>query len=162
MAPSPIAGRCREEEGSVSEKSNREVVERYVQAMLERDLDGMDQLRHPDYVSEYPQSGERIRGPKNARAILEHYPGGLPPAANPVLRGGEDRWVTTPVGTLLRVTGTGDQYFGLFTVVYPGDPRPWNCATDIELRDGKVLKETIVFGAPFDAPAWRANWVERM
>lgn len=28
-------------------------------------------------------------------------------------------------------------------------------------RDGKVLHETQYFADPFDAPAWRAQWVER-
>jgi hypothetical protein len=146
----------------VSEKSNREVVERCIRAVVERDLDMLDQLRHPDYVEEYPQSGERIRGIKNARAILETYPGGLPPAEKVVVKGGEDQWVTTPIGTLLRITGTGDVYTALFTAVYPGDPRPWHVMGILELRDGKVAKATLVFGAPFEAPAWRAQWVERM
>lgn len=146
----------------MSEKSNREVVERAVRAVVERDLDTLDQLRHQDYVEEWPQSGERIRGSKNARAILESYPGGLPPAEKVALKGGEDQWVVTPVGTLLRITGTGDVYTAFFTAVYPGDPRPWHCMGIVELRDGKVAKQTVVFGAPFDPPAWRSKWVERM
>ena len=31
----------------------------------------------------------------------------------------------------------------------------------IELRDGKVVKETDYYAQPFEAPAWRARWVER-
>lgn len=146
----------------MSEKSNRDVVERYMRAIVERDLDTQDQLRHPDYVAEYPQSGERIRGIKNARAILDNYPGGLPPAQNLAVRGSEDRWVSTPVGTLLRIAGTGDVYTTLWTGIYSGDPRPWHVMGILELRDGKVAKETLVFGAPFDPPAWRAQWVERI
>ena len=146
----------------MSQKSNREVVERYVRAIVERDLDTQDQLRHADYVAEYPQSGERIRGVKSARSILDNYPGGLPPAQRLDVKGSEDRWITTPVGTLLRITGTGDVYTALWTAVYPGDARPWHVMGIIELRDGKVTKETALFGAPFDAPAWRAQWVERI
>jgi ketosteroid isomerase-like protein len=146
----------------VSEKTNREIIERYVRAVIEQDLEVLRELRHADYVAEWPQSGERIRGAANAHAINANYPGGLPPTEHAVVKGEEDRWVTTPVGTLLRITGTGDVYTGLFTVVYPGDPRPWHCVAVAELRDGKVLKETLIFGAPFDAPAWRAQWVERM
>ena len=86
----------------------------------------------------------------------------MPPAANVLVKGSEDQWVATPVGTLLRVIGTGDVYTALFTAVYPGDPRPWHMMGIFELRDGKVARETIVFGAPFDAPAWRAQWVERI
>ncbi|HEY8656773.1 MAG TPA: nuclear transport factor 2 family protein [Candidatus Limnocylindria bacterium] len=146
----------------MSEATNREVIDRYGRATVARDLDTLDQLRHRDYISEYPQSGERIRGPQNARAILDNYPGGVPPAETVVVKGSEDQWVVTPVGTVLRVVGTGDVYTALFTVAYPGDSRPWHMMGIFELRDGKVAKETIVFGAPFDAPAWRAQWVERM
>jgi hypothetical protein len=31
----------------------------------------------------------------------------------------------------------------------------------MELRDGKVAKETDYFAEPFAAPQWRAQWVER-
>ena len=148
----------------MSEKSNREVVERYIRAIMERDFDAQDRLRHADYVQEFPQSGERTRGAANARAILDNYPGGLQGGRveTKALHGSEDRWVTTPVGTLLRITGTGDVYTALFTATYPGDDRVWHIAGFLELRDGKVLKETAIFGAAFDAPAWRAKWVERM
>jgi hypothetical protein len=30
----------------------------------------------------------------------------------------------------------------------------------MEFRDGKVSHETQYFADPFDAPAWRAQWVE--
>ena len=140
--------------------TNREVAERYGRAIVERDLDTMDQLRHADYVSEYPQSGERIRGTANARAMHEHYPGGLPRSEADKIHGGEDHWVSTPIGTLLRIDGTGDVYTALVTVFYSGEDRPWHLAVVIELRDGKVLKETAIFGPPFDPPAWRAQWVE--
>src|SRR5207249_3795783 len=104
----------------VSDKTNREVVERYVRAIMEGDLDTQDELRHADFVSEWPQSRERIRGSANLRAIAANYPGGLAQGETKALHGSEDRWVTTPVGTLLRITGTGDVYFGLFTRFYPG------------------------------------------
>ena len=148
----------------MSEMSNREVVERYLRAMIERDFETEAQLRHADFVTEYPQSRERIRGAANARAITEHYPGGLEAGRidTKALHGSEDRWVTTPVGTLLRIEGTGNVYTALFTALYPGDERVWHIAGFIELKDGKVFKQTAVFGAPFDAPAWRAQWVERM
>jgi hypothetical protein len=32
----------------------------------------------------------------------------------------------------------------------------------LELRDGKVLRETDYYAQPFQAPEWRAQWVERM
>ena len=148
----------------MSDKSNREVVERYIRATMEQDFETEAQLRDPDFVMEFPQSGERIRGVANNRAVTENYPGGLAGGRveKKALHGGEDRWVITPVGTLLRIEGTGDVYTALFTLVYPGDERVWHATAFVELRDGKVLKQTVIFGAPFEAPAWRAKWVERM
>ena len=35
-------------------------------------------------------------------------------------------------------------------------------ASIIELRDGKVARETDYYAQPFQAPEWRAQWVERM
>ena len=82
----------------MSEKSNREVVERYVQAIIDQDLEAQDRLRHPDFVAEWPQSGERVRGRANLRAIVEHYPGGLQAGQVDVkaIHGSEDRWIATP------------------------------------------------------------------
>jgi len=34
--------------------------------------------------------------------------------------------------------------------------------TIMEFRGGKVAHETIYFGEPWEPPAWRAQWVERM
>ena len=31
-----------------------------------------------------------------------------------------------------------------------------------EFRDSKIVKETDYFAQPFEAPQWRARWVERM
>ena len=32
----------------------------------------------------------------------------------------------------------------------------------MEFRDGKVVRERIYFGEPWEPPAWRAQWVEPM
>jgi hypothetical protein len=59
----------------VSEQQNRDTLERYFQVFEQQDLDAMEELLHDDYVEEYPQSGERIRGKDNWRKIAENYPG---------------------------------------------------------------------------------------
>ena len=59
-------------------KTNREVVERFVQGLIARDLDVQAEVCASDMVVEYPQSGERIRGWANVRAVADNYPGGLP------------------------------------------------------------------------------------
>jgi hypothetical protein len=42
-------------------------------------------------VIEYPQSGERIRGWSNIRAVAENYPGGLPKDVVGKVVGSEDK-----------------------------------------------------------------------
>src|SRR5215211_4673212 len=70
--------RVRMEGPYMSEQENRDTLERYFQAFGRQVLDTIDDLLHDDYVEEYPQSGERIRGKHNSRVVAENYPGGLP------------------------------------------------------------------------------------
>src|SRR5262245_9212258 len=35
-------------------------------------------------------------------------------------------------------------------------------ANVVEFRDGKIWRETRYYAQPFEAPAWRAQWVERL
>lgn len=138
--------------------STREIVQRYVDAFPD-DFDTLGELRHRDYVEEWPQSGERIRGHDNYRKIHEQYPGGLPTAETRRMLGCEDRWIMTPSFTLLRITGTGDVYTFEGALTYPGGERTHLLAI-LELRDGKVFRATNYFADPFPAPQWRAPWVE--
>jgi hypothetical protein len=75
--------------------------------------------------------------------------------------GSEDEWVVTPSNTIHRVVGSGDYWFADGTSLYP-DGSTWFLSVLIQLRDGKVYRETCYFAPPFEAPAWRAAWVERM
>jgi hypothetical protein len=86
-------------------EDNRSVVERYV-AALPADLDTLTSLQHPDFVEDWPQSGERIRGSDNFREIQEHYPDTTSETRR--LVGTEDRWTLAPTFTPLRIVGAGD------------------------------------------------------
>ena len=44
-------------------------------------------------------------------------------------------------------------------ITYPNG-ETWHAVSLITLRDGKISKITDYFGAPFEAPAWRAPYVE--
>lgn len=142
-------------------ESHREIVERYVQAIADFDLDKLEEMQHPDFVEEFPQSGERIRGRENFRKIHENYPGGVPKSEVRGLSGSEDEWVMTPSYTPLRVTGSGDVYTYQGVGHYPNG-ETWYGVSVIEVKDEKILKQTTYFGQPFEAPEWRAEWVERM
>ena len=100
-----------------------------------------DDLRHPDYVLELPQSGERIRGHDNLQAFRAAYPD--PPAIQPRrLIGAGDLWVVEAVRT--------DSSGPLYVVGI------------IEFRNGRIWRDTRWFANPLEAPAWRARWVEPM
>jgi hypothetical protein len=119
-------------------------------------------LQHAEFIEDWPQSGERIRGRVNSRAITENYPGGL--VKNGVSKrrmvGSEDRWVMSPSFTLLRIEGTGDTFTFEGTAVYPGGDKGFVVAI-AKVVDGKVARVTSYFAPPFEAPQWRAQWVER-
>jgi ketosteroid isomerase-like protein len=128
---------------------NRTTVDQLMQAMAANDVEAQERLLSDDIVEEYPQSGERIRGKENRRAILENYPGGTPreaSAKSPNL---------APV-----ITGAGDRFTAAGRVTYPNG-ETWHIVSLIEFRDGKISKITSYFGAPFEAPAWRAPYVEK-
>jgi hypothetical protein len=140
--------------------TNREIVERYATAIMVSG-DSLDALRHPAFVEDWPQSGERVRGVANMRAIDENYP--RRPTVGDVMRvvGSGDRWVVTPTYTPLRIEGTGDVYTLISRAIYPPDA-VWYVTNIIEVRDQLVWHVTTFFAESFEAPAWRAQWVERM
>ncbi len=142
----------------MSESGNRAIVERYMRA-IPADFATLKELHHRDFVQEFPQSGERIRGHANFRATHERYVGVESHTRRIV--GEEDKWVLTPTFVPLRITGTGDVYTVEAEGKYP-DGSSYKVVSILELRDGKVRKATTYFAPPFQAPEWRAPYVEKM
>ncbi len=132
----------------------------YADAATRWDFDVMSKLRHADWTAVWPQSGEIVRGSDNDRRIAESYPGGLPKVITGRLVGSEDRWVTSPLGGAYRVSGDGENWWGEWRMIYP-DGRAWLTVMLIELRDGKVWRETTYWAEPVDSPEWRQHLVER-
>lgn len=129
---------------------NHAVVER-LRAMIESG--SMDQLARAqyelatdDFLEEWPQSGERIRGRDNAKAINDNYP---------AMTG------SSPTMKLRRISGEGDHWAIEGTIDY-GDGTPVSYVGIAEMREGKLARITEYFGNPFEAPAWRSKWVERI
>ena len=143
--------------------TNEELVRAYAAAVVANDQPTIARLRHRDWTAVWPQSGEVVRGTENDFAINRAYPGGVPqllPEGR--LHGTEDRWVTSPLGGgAYRVAGEGETWVGEWRMRYP-DGRVWLTVIIIELRDGQVWRETSYWAEPFEAPAWRAQWVERL
>ncbi len=98
-----------------------------------------------DFVEEWPQSGERLTKAASTR-MAENYP---------KMSG------TTPTFKYRRMLGGGDVFVVEGTIDY-GDGIPVSYVGVGEVRDGKIAKMTEYFANPFEAPAWRADFVERM
>ena len=146
----------------MSDPSARAIVERYARALQDKDHDALALLISDDYVDEMPQSGERVRGKANQLALLRSYPGGvgtIDPKSTRLVSA-EDRWVLTPSFTVLRIEGSGDVYTYVGTATY-ANGETWQMIQIIEVHQGKIARTTSWFAAPFEAPAWRAGFVER-
>jgi hypothetical protein len=109
---------------------------------LRLDAQAEYELRHDGYVMEMPQSGERIRGREKMRSMQEAFPN--PPSAE-----------------IRRIVGSGDVWV-VEAVSNYGDEDIYHVADIIEFRDEKILKETRYYSKSFEAPEWRAQWVEKM
>ncbi len=101
------------------------------------------ELRHPDYVMEMPQSGERIRGRDAMRSMQEQFP-------------------APPDITVRRVTGAATVWV-IEGVNDYGGGELWNVVVILEFDgQGRILRDTRYYAKPFDPPAWRAGLVEQM
>ena len=123
-------------------RSGEEVVLALIATLNAGDVAGMDDLFHEDSVMEWPQSGERIVGGDNRRAIYGSFP-------------------QLPSIALRRLVGDGDLWVAQADLDY-GDGDPYQSVFVFELRDGRIAQETAYWTKPFPAPDWRAQWVERM
>ena len=112
---------------------NRELLERLwpTDDQLALSAEAEHELRADDYVLEMPQSGERIVGRDRMRAMQQEYP--APPSIQ-----------------ILRITGEGDHFVVLGRSDYGGDI--YYVANVVEFRDGRIARETRIYGAPFEAP----------
>jgi ketosteroid isomerase-like protein len=147
----------------MAQPSGREIVERFVRAVEAKDFEAQEALLADDFITDMPQSGERVRGKANWIAIARNYPGGVGTidASTSRLVGAEDQWVLTPTFSILRIEGSGDVYTYAGTITY-SNGETWDMVAIAELRDGKISQATMWFAAPFEAPEWRAQYVERI
>jgi ketosteroid isomerase-like protein len=145
--PDPAYGRSfhngSKPEGGSMQQDGRQVAEALWKALAAGDWNAAATYLHDDYVQEWPQSGERIVGRDNALAIDRSFPGGLPRMS------------------FRRIRGEGDLVVMEVELEY-ADGSVYQGVSIIELRDGRIAKETDYFAEPFVAPQWRAQWVERM
>jgi len=125
----------------MQENQIREALNAHWNASASGDLNAEHDIYADDAICDYPQSGERILGRKNLQALRGHHPG-------------------HPSGfTVKRILGSANLWITEYTITYQG--RPAFTVSIMEFSDGKVIHETQYFTDPFEAPAWRSQWVQR-
>jgi ketosteroid isomerase-like protein len=124
----------------MEQENNRLAIDRHWAASAAGDQTVEHEIYHDDAVCEYPQSGEVIHGRRNLQAIRSHHP-------------------AKPSGfDVRRVSGKDDFWITEYVIRY-GDKRVYTVSI-MEFRQGKVFRETQYFADPFDAPTWRAQWID--
>ena len=101
---------------------------RFANAMSDHDQDATKLLMTEDFVAEWPQTGERVRGAANFWAIIDNYPGRVPGGddlTTLVTRPGAAMKLLAPAYTFVAVEGAGST--GTFTlkVKYPDGSDWW-------------------------------------
>ncbi len=122
---------------------------RFEEVLKAGDFRGMSALIQEyatdDFVQEWPQSGERLTKAATLR-LAEGY---------------GEMTGTKPSFSYRRMLGAANLFVVEGTIDY-GDAIPVSYVGVGELRDGKIARMTEYFANPFEAPAWRADFVERM
>ncbi len=128
-------------EQSVQEEQIRAALNAHWQASAGGDAEAEHDIYADDSICDYPQSGERILGRRNLQALRSHHPG-------------------KPSGfEVKRILGKGDLWITEYSIIYQG--RRSYTVSIMEFRNGKVVHETQYYADPFEAPAWRKQWVQQ-
>ena len=123
--------------------NNKQILENFWSTMETNDFHAASQLLHDEYLLEWPQSGERIVGRENFAAINTNYPA-------------EGKWRFS----INHIVGEADM---VVTDVSVTDGKVIGRAVTFStIRDEKIWKQVEFWPDPFEAPAWRAQWVQKM
>ena len=124
-------------------QESKKIVEGFWAAMQTNDFKAAGEFLHEDYVLEWPQSGERIRGRANFVAVNTHYPA-------------HGRWEFT----IHRIIAEGAEVVSDVSVT--DGKITGRAITFSSVRDGKIVHQTEFWPDPFAPPAWRVGWVEKI
>jgi ketosteroid isomerase-like protein len=130
-----------EQYSAVRDQQVRAALDQHWAASDANDFENEHRIYHEDAVLEYPQSGERTRGRLNIQNQRACQPN-------------KKRF------SIRRIVGSGDLWVTEFILTYDG--KPSYTVSIMEFRGDKIARETQYFADPFVAPAFRAQWVERM
>jgi hypothetical protein len=125
----------------MDDTTTRAMIEHFYHTTID-DVAGSSDIYADDAALEFPQGKERIRGRANIMAFRSAYPARV-------------------TIDLHRTIGRDDLWVNEFTIRY-NDTNPFNAVSIMEFHDGKIVRERIYYGEPWEPPAWRAQWVEPM
>jgi hypothetical protein len=125
----------------VRDQEIRAALDQHWAASDANDFETEHLIYHEDAVLDYPQSGERTRGRRNIQNQRASQPS-------------KKRF------TVRRMIGSGDLWVTELVLTYDG--KPSHTVSIMEFSGDKVARETQYFADPFPAPAFRAQWVERI
>jgi len=131
----------KEQYSGVRDQDIRVALDQHWAASDANDFETEHLIYHEDAVLDYPQSGERTRGRRNIQGQRASQP-------------------SNKRFTIRRIIGSGDLWITEFVLTYDG--KPSYTVSIMEFTGDKVARETQYFADPFVAPAFRAQWVERM
>ena len=123
-------------------QASKQIVEGFWAAMQRNDFKDAGKSLHDDYILEWPQSGERIRGRANFVVINESYPA-------------HGRWEFT----IHRILAEGNEVVSDVSVT-DGVVQA-RVITFSTIKDGKIFHQTEFWPDPFEPADWRVQWVER-
>lgn len=127
----------------MNHEAAKQIVERFWIAMQMNDFEAAGKFLHDDYILEWPQSGERMRGRENFVAVNENYPA-------------HGRWEFT----VHRLLAEGSEVVSDVEVT-DGVVRG-RAITFSTVQDGRILFQVEFWPDPHDPPDWRKEWVEKM
>jgi ketosteroid isomerase-like protein len=130
-----------EQDSGVRDPEIRAALDQHWAASDANDFETEHLIYQEDAVLDYPQSGERTRGRSNIQNQRAIQPS-------------KKRF------TVRRIIGGGDLWVTELILTYDG--KPSYTVSIMEFKGDKVARETQYFADPFVAPAFRAQWVERM
>src|SRR5271154_5908347 len=130
-----------EQDSEARDQQIRAELDQHWAASDANDFETEHLIYREDAVLDYPQSGERTRGRRNIQGQRASQPS-------------QKRF------TVERIIGGGDLWVTELILTYDG--KPTYTVSIMEFTGDKVARETQYFADPFVAPAFRAQWVERM
>src|SRR5271169_5883993 len=130
-----------QQDSGVRDQEIRAALDQHWAASDTNNFETEHRIYHEDAVLDYPQSGERTRGRRNIQGQRASQP-------------------RNKRFTVRRIVGSGDLWVTELVLTYDG--KPSHTVSIMEFKGDKVARETQYFADPFVAPAFRAQWVERI